>query len=402
MNILMLSSTFPYPPTQGGTQVRTFHLLNYLQQRHSVTLITLRTPHVSDRSIEFLRQTVDELVLFDRPPELPLGKRAKLARWANFAWTGTPPNVSSIYLPQVQDWIDQAVANDKFDVITAEHCVNEAYIRPQWQTRLRTIVNIHSSVYGTCKNQLKTNTSENIWRDRLNLPLLYRYEHRYCRKFSGIVVTTSDDEQQIRSFTPHTQIAVIPNGVDFSHFPYRAADPGGHRLIFIGAMDNVANIDAARFLSVEIFPAIRQRYPDATLEIVGSRPVQEVKALEEISGVTVTGQVPSMAEYLHRATVCVVPMRTGFGIKNKTLEAMAAGIPVVGSDRGLEGLVVDTANSPLRALRANQVEEYVAAIDRLLKDRELRIEISQNARIFVEQNYTWESAGIQYEKMLLK
>jgi glycosyltransferase involved in cell wall biosynthesis len=302
----------------------------------------------------------------------------------------------------VQAWIDQAVANGKFDVITAEHCVNEVYIRPQWQTRLRTIVNIHSSVYGTCKNQLKTNTSENIWRDRLNLPLLYRYERRYCHKFSGIVVTTSDDEQQIRSFNPHAQVAVIPNGVDFSHFPYRTADPGGHRLIFVGAMDNVANIDAARFLSMEIFPAIRQSYPDARLELVGARPVQEVKVLEEIPGVTVTGQVPSMAEYLHQATVCVVPMRTGFGIKNKTLEAMAAGVPVVGSDRGLEGLVVDTADFPLRALRANHVEEYVIAIDRLFKDRELRIEISRNARTFVEQNYTWESAGMQYEKMLLK
>jgi glycosyltransferase involved in cell wall biosynthesis len=261
-------------------------------------------------------------------------------------------------------------------------------------------VNIHSSVYGTCKNQLATRTSENIWRDRLYLPLLYRYEHRYCSKFSGIVVTTTDDEQQIREFNPDAQIAVIPNGVDFSHFPYRMTDPGGHRLIFIGAMDNVANIDAARFLSLEIFPAIQQRYPEATLELVGSRPVPEVKTLAEMPGITVTGQVPSMANSLHRATVCIIPMRTGFGIKNKTLEAMAAGVPVVGSDRGLEGLTVDPDNQPLRALRANRVEEYVEAVDRLFKNAELRSSMTQAARQFIEQNYTWESAGMQYEKMV--
>ncbi|BAU40819.1 hypothetical protein O77CONTIG1_00625 [Leptolyngbya sp. O-77] len=38
----MLSSTFPYPPTRGGTEVRTFHLLRWLAQRHEVTLLTQR------------------------------------------------------------------------------------------------------------------------------------------------------------------------------------------------------------------------------------------------------------------------------------------------------------------------------------------------------------------------
>ncbi|MGL4497793.1 MAG: glycosyl transferase family 1, partial [Planktothrix sp.] len=47
MKILMLSSTFPYPPTRGGTQVRTFHLMKYLTQRHHVTLLTQRGPNVT-------------------------------------------------------------------------------------------------------------------------------------------------------------------------------------------------------------------------------------------------------------------------------------------------------------------------------------------------------------------
>ncbi|HEY9661377.1 MAG TPA: glycosyltransferase family 4 protein, partial [Allocoleopsis sp.] len=144
------------------------------------------------------------------------------------------------------------------------------------------------------------------------------------------------------------------------------------------------------------------RYPDATLDLVGARPVAEVLALNELPQVTVTGQVPSMADYLHRSTVCVIPMRTGFGIKNKTLEAMAAGIPVVGSDRGLEGLAVDGDGVPLRALRANRVEDYVMAIDRLFQDPLLRCQLSQAARSFVEQTYTWEQAGTQYEQVILE
>jgi glycosyltransferase involved in cell wall biosynthesis len=109
-----------------------------------------------------------------------------------------------------------------------------------------------------------------------------------------------------------------------------------------------------------------------------------------------------MVEQLHQATVCVVPLRTGFGIKNKTLEAMAAGVPVVGSDRGLEGLAVDQPNLPLRALRANHVDEYISAISRLFEDAALRDQFAQAGRALVESTYTWEQAGRAYEQVLMQ
>ncbi|NEP26044.1 glycosyltransferase family 4 protein, partial [Moorena sp. SIO3I6] len=215
-----------------------------------------------------------------------------------------------------------------------------------------------------------------------------------------LVVTTPEDQSQIAAYKPSGKIVVIPNGVDLTQFPQRTADPGGHRIVFIGAMDNRANIDAVSFFSLEVFPAIKERYGDATLDLVGARPVPAVLELAELSGITVTGRVPSMVEYLHQATICVVPMRTGFGIKNKTLEAMAAGVPVVGSDRGLEGLAVDGANTPLRALRANHVQEYISAITRLFEDPQLRAKLSQNGRLLIEDEYTWDRASQCYEQAL--
>jgi glycosyltransferase involved in cell wall biosynthesis len=402
MNILMLSATFPYPPTKGGTQVRTFNLLKYLSQRHQVTVATLKSPDVTDVDIKALREWVAELVVFDRPDHTASQQSffSKIQRFSQFLQHGTPPSVLSSYSLEMQDWVDRAIQSNHYKVITCEHCVNEIYIRPAWQEKLRTVVNVHSSVYGTCKNQLQTQTSENQWRDRLNLPLLKRYEQRYCNKFSNIVVTTDDDREQLKAFNPTAQFQVIANGVDFTEFPDRTADPGGHRLIFIGAMDNLANIDAAQFLCLEILPELQKRYPDTTIALVGARPTPKVLQLGDRSGITVTGRVPSMADYLHQATVCVIPMRTGFGIKNKTLEAMAAGTPIVASDRGLEGLAVDDADTQLRALRANRVEDYVDAIARLFENPLLRDQMSREARSFVETHYTWERAGHSYEQVL--
>jgi polysaccharide biosynthesis protein PslH len=403
MRILMLSATFPYPPTKGGTQVRTFNLLKYLQHNHDVTIATLRDATVSDAEVAALRTLVSDLIMFDRPATPPTGKLAKLQRTAEFITTGTPSGVRSSYSPALQAWITQAVHDFKFDAITCEHSVNELYIDPTWKRTIPISVNIHSSVYATCKNQLETGTAEKPMRDRINLPLLKRYEKRFSQKFSTIIVTTDDDAEQFKKFAPNSPIAIIPNGVNFTDFPYRPADPNNHDLIFIGAMDNIANIDAARFLAQEIFPQVQSRYSDARLFLVGSRPVPDILALAQPNQIIVTGAVPSMADYLHQAGVCVIPMRTGFGIKNKTLEAMAAGTPVVASDRGLEGLDISTGKNPedVLALRANTPTEYVTAIGQLFDHPNLRQNLSRSARAYIEQDFTWEQAGHQYEKVIL-
>jgi glycosyltransferase involved in cell wall biosynthesis len=400
----MLSSTFPYPPTRGGTQVRTFNLLKYLSQNHHITLVTQRESDVTDSEIAGLRDCVNQLVVFERPSESAnsAGILKKIQRLGTFFITGTPPSVVNRYSLEMQAWVDNFVKSGKCDVITCEHSVNEIYIRPDFQQQVKTIVNVHSSVYGTCLNLLATGTSENQLRDKINLPLLQRYEKNYCSKFTNIVVTTQEDKQQLQQFNKNAEIAVIPNGVDLVSFPNRPTDPGGNRIIFIGAMDNLANIDAVCFFSNEVLPEIQKLYPDTTFDIVGSRPDPQVLALGQKPGINVTGRVPSMAEYLHKSTVCVVPMRTGFGIKNKTLEAMAAGIPVVGSDRGLEGLAVDDINTPRRALRANQTAEYINALSQIFEDSQLRHQLSINARQFIETNFTWEIAGKLYEQVCLE
>jgi polysaccharide biosynthesis protein PslH len=397
MKILMLSATFPYPPSRGGTQVRTFNLLQALSQRHEITLVTQRSADVTEEEIEGLRQCVAELKVFARPQTAGGGTWDKLKRFGRFAIAGTPPGVLSYQMPEMQEEIDRSISSGTFDALTCEHSANEIFVRPQWRHQLRAVVNIHSSVYGTCRQQVETGTAENPQRDRLYLPLLRRYERQYIRKFSTLVVTTEEDRHQLQELNPKSHIEVIPNGVDLNVFPLRNIDPGGHHLIFVGAMDNIANIDAVEFLARSIFPQIRQRYPDTTLALVGANPVSEVLELAKLPGVTVTGRVPSMANYLHQATVCVLSMRIGYGIKNKTLEAMASGVPVVGSDRALEGLAVDL---PLRALRANTEAEYVVAISRLFEQPQWRSELSQNGRSFVESDYTWEQASRLYEQAI--
>lgn len=402
MKILMLSSIFPYPPTKGRKQLRTFHLLKYLNNSHQVTLVTQSDETISDEAIEILKSQVAELVVF---PKEQAGESAsmiaKAKRLGKFIQQGTPPEILKTYSTAIASWVKQAVELNNFEVIVCENSIDEIYLNADWRETIGTVINIHSSEYGRYKQQLETGDSENELKDTINLGLLRRYEQGYLRKFSQIITVTSKDKRIIKELEPQTPITIIPNGVDLAKFPRRQRDCGGQNIVFVGNMDRPANINAVRFLALEIFPAILERYPEATLKIVGARPVAEVRELNSLPHIEVTGGVESVVEYLHQATMCVLPMRQGFGLKNRTLEAMAMGIPVVGSDRALSGLQVDGASIPLRAMRANKLEEYIYAIGRLFAEPKLREKLSVNGRSLVENEYTWKKLGQRYEQVLL-
>ena len=405
MRLLVLSlNTFPYPPSHGAAEVRTFNLLRQIGPLHDITLVTHQTPNATEANIQTLKKWVKEVKTFPLPkkndPNKDRNPLKQALRLAQFVITGTPPSVTFRFSPEVYTWVTQQVETGSYDAVICEHGVNEMYVNPRVRDRVKTVADIHSSVYGWVLDHLEAGASENPQRDRLYLPLLARYEKRYCAKFTHLVVTTPHDRQHLQNLIPDANINIVSTGVDLETSPYRSHDPGGQSLIFIGAMDSSHNIDAACYLAQEIFPLVRQRHPEATLSLVGARPVAAVQALDNLPGVTVTGRVPSITECLQQSTVSVVPLRAGIGIKTKTLESMAVGVPVVGSDRGLEGMAVDVEGMPLRALRANAPQEYVTAISRLFEDSNLRHMLSRNARQMIEAEFNWESLGQKYAQVL--
>ena len=401
MNLLILCSTFPYPPTKGRQQLRTFHLLEYLTTNHEVTLVTRRSPEVTEEGINALEELA-ELIIFDlNPNDTPPGLLDKAKRLGTFIQQKTPPDVLDAYCPEMAEWVKQAIANDQFDAIACEDNSDEIYIDRQWHKQLGVVLNLHFSEYSRYKQQLATGDSENELKDQINLGLRKRYEQNYLEKFNSIVTVNSKDKNIVKKLEPDSEVIVIPNGVNFKKFTRRITNQGGQRIVFVGTMNRKMNIDAAKFLALEVFPAVSDRYPEAVLELVGANPTPEVLELNELEGVLVTGKVTNVVEYLHWATVCVLPIRQGYGLRNRTLEAMASGVPVVGSDRALAEFEADGATVPLRAMRANTLAEYIYAIGRLFSEPKLREKLSENARLFVESEYTWNQVGQKYERVLL-
>jgi glycosyltransferase involved in cell wall biosynthesis len=92
---------------------------------------------------------------------------------------------------------------------------------------------------------------------------------------------------------------------------------------------------------------------------------------------------------LARAKVAVVPLLAGSGTRLKILEAWAAGVPVVSTFLGAEGLPVRAGE---HLLLADGAADFVEAVSRLLASKELRRKVGMAGRLLLEKEFTWETA----------
>jgi sugar transferase (PEP-CTERM/EpsH1 system associated) len=155
-------------------------------------------------------------------------------------------------------------------------------------------------------------------------------------------------EAEARLFTAQApeaaeRVSVVENGVDTEYFSPQRAYPNPYAaneavLVFTGAMDYWANVDAVAWFAREVFPHVRSNYPQAYFYVVGTRPARAVRDLAQLPGVRVTGAVPDVRPYLAHARAAVAPLRIARGVQNKVLEAMAMARPVVASPQAVDGI----------------------------------------------------------------
>jgi sugar transferase (PEP-CTERM/EpsH1 system associated) len=208
----------------------------------------------------------------------------------------------------------------------------------------------------------------------------------------GHLVCSERERTALLQRVPGAKIRVIANGVDAEHQNPGQAESGQARrdILFVGSMDYHANIDAAVYFAREIWPRIQQSRPDLRFVILGSKPVEEIKALARLNGIAVTGTVETVGPYYQKALMSVVPLRVGSGTRLKVLEAMAAGVPVVSTPLGAEGLDLIHGQE---LLLANDPAAFAAAVLQLAGDEGERRRLASAGRETVRNHYDWSAIG---------
>jgi glycosyltransferase involved in cell wall biosynthesis len=173
--------------------------------------------------------------------------------------------------------------------------------------------------------------------------------------------------------------ATVPNAVDAEVYP-RATREDPDQVVFPARFDFWPNEDAARVLVDEIAP----RLPTVRFTLVGQAPPEWLTARAD-AHVVVTGSVPDVRPYLAGAAAMPVPLHAGSGTRFKVLEAFAAGLPVVSTMKGIEGLGLQAGT---HYLRAETAAEFAAALDVARHDSELARTCVAAARDLLDREFS--------------
>jgi len=137
----------------------------------------------------------------------------------------------------------------------------------------------------------------------------------------------------------------------------------------------------------EVLPLILARQPRARLVIAGSDPPPSHTYADYSANLEMQGFVEDVREPLSRYAVFVCPVLSGSGVRVKLLEAFAAGIPVVSTTIGAEGLARKHGEF---CLLTDTPSEFADGVLRLFEDPRAAVELAARARTEVEQN--WDMA----------
>jgi glycosyltransferase involved in cell wall biosynthesis len=177
--------------------------------------------------------------------------------------------------------------------------------------------------------------------------------------------------------------------VNSTAFTSPLPDVPGNTLLFVGSMDYHANADAVTFFAQNAWPAISKKFPSLKFVIVGRSPGREVRMLAS-DKIQVTGTVDDVRPFYANALAVIVPLRVGGGTRLKILEAMAAGVPVISTTIGAEGIL---AQHGREIFLADSTEQTIDALELLVRDPALWRSMAEAGRLLATKHYDWASIG---------
>jgi len=392
-NLLFLVHRIPYPPNKGD-KIRSYNFLKGLSVHYNIHLAAFIDDPEDWQYIEKLEQITDSSLFVN------LNSTVAKIKSLSALITGKPLSLPYYRTNKMQSWVNKTIAEHNIDKVFIYSSVMAQYINKNFQCDVIVdFVDVDSDKWLQYSQKAKWPMN---WVYQREARLLLEYES-YIAIMSMKSIFVSEEESQLFASLADkaiNKVTYVNNGVDiiffdpFRHFvtPYEA----GHKIIvFTGAMDYWANIDAVMWFVDKVFPLIKQSCKDAKFYIVGSNPAKEVQQLVTIDGVEVTGRVDDIRPFLLFSNVVVAPLLIARGIQNKILEAMAMGKKIVATSQAIEGITLDTQEVYV----SDDITDFAMQVGTDLLNTQATY-CSVSNRDFVTKNYSWSASHTRLVRII--
>lgn len=387
MNILFLAHQLPYPQDSGG-KIKMYSTLKILAENHSIYMAAFITKKSHGRFANILKESLrlKYVNTVFHPLIIEKTYKQQLYMLLNSLPSDKPYSVYKFRHKHMHLLVRSVLQSNSIDCIWVGHPSMTQYIQKNF-TGLR-IIDFHDieSVLYLRHAQHEPATH---WRFIYILEALKykRLQKKYVRSADHVFTISPEDkshlvrELNIKKSRIAEKISVLPPSVNPGFYKIRQKQKG--YLLFMGLLTWHPNYQGITWFIHEVFPYVRSLIPDIKLIIVGQKPSS--RPLPKASGVTYVGRVRSVRRYLSEANVFIVPLQIGGGIRIKILEAMAAGVPIVSTSIGAEGIPV-THNKHI--LIADDSKKFADTIVRLYNSHELQHSLRTSARRLVRYKFS--------------
>jgi GT2 family glycosyltransferase/glycosyltransferase involved in cell wall biosynthesis len=222
-----------------------------------------------------------------------------------------------------------------------------------------------------------------------------RYELGALEGFDQVQVCTRENRDYLASFLPGMAGRVkegLRAGIDTSRYDFKPCGREPRTMLFLGSFRHDPNRIALDWFVGHVLPRILASIPDARLVVAGSDPPPPHAYADHAGSLDLVGYVEDVREPLSRYAVFVCPILSGSGVRVKLLEAFAAGIPVVSTRVGAEGLAHEDGNG---CALADDPGEFAAKVVALLNDEAVAAAMARRARAGVEAD--WDMAAVTHK-----
>lgn len=407
MRVLHLTTEFPWPPKSGGS-VRTvsqLRVLASLPEVESLTMLSVAEHTVPEADLRAMAASIPKLRVLPpvfHPVHLFDFKRYVPRVVALRALRGVPYLAGKWDSRVLRKHLLRNLRDAAVDVVYLDHLGMARYLPDVRAERphARVVLDQHN-VESDFFEQFAARQSG-------PKKLVARAEHRSSAKFEkralgavDAVVAISDEDARCFARLANVRAEVVPMVMEFERRD--RARPDKPNLCYVGNLRWHPNVAGLDWICQNVWPKVRARVPNATLEIAGiglsTEPSGElaIPTAWKVPGVRVVGFLDDLEPLYARAIGMVAPVFGGSGVRVKMLEGFRAGMPVVTTPDGAFGLPLEDGRE---TLIAGDPEGFAARVVELLTNAELGERLREGGYRYLEAHHSLAAAQTVMRRVL--
>lgn len=403
LNILFVFNQLPAPPRNGVT-IPTYNFLKGLSQRNNVSLLYVKDERfpafsgqmelnrglvenlweTNTKTYGKLKGTLMELVgkdiLYSAKQYNKKEIQAKIQlKKFDIVW------ISNGTVLNIKDELAEILGSYPIYVAGANDCISAVFIGAKEYVLMEGVALKERALFF-----IKWMRS---WQ-------VSRIENRIIRSYDLILLQTDEDRKNVSKISSGKlveKVMVISNGVDSDLFANKI-DTSAKDILFIGSLSGVyANV--VMWLLNEVWPSVKDNNPETRFIIVGRNAPdalrKKINSNENVEHVEFIDNITCV--YIDKA-ITVAPVFKNFGLINKVIEAMAAGVAVVGDSGSFNGIT--GFENGTHGFVAESATEMSGKINTLIRNSKKRQEMALAARALVRNQFSWEERIMLIESRL--